>query len=177
MTQTWRLWPFFLLHLSSGLSGAFFSCLPLSSPNSAEQKSTIHLSVNSLEGSLTTLLIAHLATLQSGRQLEFYVTLLGVFLLRVIKFCFAFRNGNKFHFVSPFPFSIHSNARGLPTSSVGHLGWAPPTGFWISPTPPGHRRPHPPHLACDHLRSAVTALPPCFQVPFRHSDLHLISNN
>ena len=34
---------------------------------------------NSLEGSLTTLLIAHVATLQSGRQLEFYVTLLGVF--------------------------------------------------------------------------------------------------
>ena len=32
MTQTWRLWPFFLLHLSSGLSGAFFSCLPQSSP-------------------------------------------------------------------------------------------------------------------------------------------------
>ena len=32
MTQTWRLWPFFLLHLSSGLSGTFFSCLPQSSP-------------------------------------------------------------------------------------------------------------------------------------------------
>ena len=32
MTQTWRLWPFFLLHLSSGLSGAFFFCLPQSSP-------------------------------------------------------------------------------------------------------------------------------------------------
>ena len=46
-----------------------------------EQKTAPHLSVNSLEGSLTTLLIAHVATLQSGRQLEFYVTLLGVFFI------------------------------------------------------------------------------------------------
>ena len=47
--STRRLWPFFLLHLSSGLSG-----------------------------SLTTLLIAHLTTLELGNHLEFYVMLTGV---------------------------------------------------------------------------------------------------
>ena len=48
-------------------------------PNSAEQKSTQHLHDNPFEGSLTTLLIAHVASLQHGRQLDFYVTLLGGF--------------------------------------------------------------------------------------------------
>ena len=64
-------------------------------PNSAEQKSTPHLHDNSLEGSLTTLLIAHVATLQSGRQLEFYVTLLGIFLIaRNLVLFRVHKNGN-----------------------------------------------------------------------------------
>ena len=61
----------------------------------------------------------------------------------LVLFC-AHKNGNKFNFVSPFPFSIHSNARGLPTTTVGHPGWVPPTGFRISPTPSGRRRPQRP---------------------------------
>ena len=57
--STRRLWPFFLLHLSSGLSG-----------------------------SLTTLLIAHLTTLELGNHLEFYVTLTGVLKIPIFK-CLA----------------------------------------------------------------------------------------
>ena len=46
-------------------------------PNSAEQKSTPRLYDNPFVGSLTTLLIAHLATLDLGDRLETYVVLTG----------------------------------------------------------------------------------------------------
>ena len=73
-------------------------------------------------------------------------------------------------FCLPFPIFFFKQC----SNGFGHPGWVPPTGFRISPTPPGRRRPHHPHMACDHFLPAVLALPPCLQVPFRHSDVHLI---
>ena len=95
----WRLWPFFLLHLSSGLSGT--SC-PTQLGKLSKSESymcalktlptiltgltwclfliVLHFPPNSptLSGSLTTLLIAHPATLELGDHLESYVALTGL---------------------------------------------------------------------------------------------------
>ena len=83
--STWRLWPFFLLHLSSGLSGA----------NKDDHQFILLQMLPILPtfpiGSLTTLLIAHLATLQLGDHLEFYVTLTGTLKIPIFK-CLAGAN-------------------------------------------------------------------------------------
>ena len=83
--STWRLWPVFLLHLSSGLSGIILSNEDDEKYFGNNSKLPFQLSklitgcciILALVGSLTTLLIAHLATLELGNQFEFYVTLTG----------------------------------------------------------------------------------------------------
>ena len=139
-------------------------------------------------GSLTTLLIGHLATLQLGDHLEFYVTLTGALkkpiysnaLLHGANISVAcctkfFSQVSNTHFL-PVAFSSSSIEMHVMSSSTSSdTGRLPPTGacypwwlssaaVWIPQAPPSRRRPHNPDMGRRHCQSKITALPSCLQV-------------
>ena len=155
-SSKWELWPFFLLHLSSGLSGTscpsqlgklalffFFLIVVMPFPPNSP----------TLSGSLTTLLIAHLATLELGDHLESYVALTGLLRLHsrhfFIKLTFLvsthFSSGQHAH----YKYSFISNTGGRPPAGVCHPGRVLAAVVRSAQASPGLRCPSGPHMGRD----------------------------
>ena len=126
-----------------------------------------------LSGSLTTLLIAHLATLELGDHLESYVALTGLLRLHArhffIKLTFLvsthFSSGQHAH----YKYSFISNTGGRSPAGVCHPGRVLAAVVRSAQASPGFRCPGGPHMGRDCCQSKLIVMHPCFQV------LHILS--
>ena len=155
----------YLLSLSDGQNGTIFFFLIVVMPFPPNSPT--------LSGSLTTLLIAHLATLELGDHLESYVALTGLLRLHArhffIKLTFLvstqFSSGQHAH----YKYSFISNTGGRPSTGVCHTGRVLAAVVRSAQASPGLRCPGGPHMGRDCCQAKLIVMHPRFQV------LHILS--